>query len=183
VVAVTVTTSWLSLGGKHEPRQLEVLQVWTDQVPVSSQAPEDIPIVAMATTAPAPLAPTAADGRPLAEALAERASWRVSQNYQYQQRQQPYVGLLSQQETGAVDAEQIICAYSWDCNTALYFARQESGSDYQADCNNSGHCGTWQIDCALHGWRFTTSCWTAGIEENTAVAYQLWLEQGWKPWL
>ncbi len=84
-----------------------------------------------------------------------------------------------------LNAEALICSYAWNCETALAVARQESGPDYIADCNDSGHCGTMQLSCELHGWRFAAhgwDCWDCDMSQNVQVAYELWSEQGWTPW-
>ncbi len=68
---------------------------------------------------------------------------------------------------------------------ALAVARQESGPDYAAGCNASGHCGTLQLSCALHGWRFAErgwDCWASDFVQNIQIAYELYLEQSWTPW-
>ena len=84
------------------------------------------------------------------------------------------------------EIERLICAYDWACETALAVARCESGPDYIAGFNGSGHGGTFQL-AALHAWRFAErgwDFWTDALipERNIAVAYSLYSEQGWAPW-
>ena len=96
---------------------------------------------------------------------------------------EPDVGLLPVEATGAAE---VICAYPWDCPTALRVARCESGSDLEAGFNVSGHAGTFQIS-PIHAWRFAKrglDFWTDAttLTWNVDVAYELWTERGWYAW-
>lgn len=99
----------------------------------------------------------------------------------------PTVAPLSvEPEPVLTDIEAAICAYGWDCWTALRIARCESGPDYIAGYNGHGAAGTFQL-MPVHAWRFEARGWSfyddALIpERNIAVAFDLWSEQGWRPW-
>jgi hypothetical protein len=87
---------------------------------------------------------------------------------------------------GLQGIEELICAYPWDCWTALAIARCESGPDYLAGYNSHGAAGTFQI-MPVHAWRFTVRGWSFYDDSlvparNIAVAFDLWSEQGWRPW-
>ena len=93
----------------------------------------------------------------------------------------PNPGLIQ----GTIEA--LICSYSWPCEEALAVAYCESGSDlYAAPEENPGHRGIFQLG-EVHAWRFERRGWDWGVdglvlERNIAIAYELWLEQGWSPW-
>ena len=83
------------------------------------------------------------------------------------------------------ELERVICAYSWDCDTALRVAWCES--EWREDAVSAyGHRGIYQI-APVHIPRIEAMGYTwddmllAG--PNVAVAYALWLEQGWSPWI
>ena len=84
------------------------------------------------------------------------------------------------------EIELLICRLSWPCEQALQVARCESGSDYIAGANSSGHICTYQISWHFHHKRFEAHGW--GYEDafvperNIQVAHEIWLEQGWRPW-
>ncbi|KKK65642.1 hypothetical protein LCGC14_2972060, partial [marine sediment metagenome] len=74
---------------------------------------------------------------------------------------------------------------SWDCDTALRVAWCES--EWREDAVSAyGHRGIYQI-APVHIPRIEAMGYTwddmllAG--PNVAVAYALWLEQGWSPWI
>lgn len=51
----------------------------------------------------------------------------------------------------------------------------------------SAHVGTWQINLALHSWRFYDhgyDPWTQAddMRANTLVAYDIYSERGWSAW-
>ena len=78
-----------------------------------------------------------------------------------------------------------ICSLSWDCDTALRVAWCES--EWREDAVSAyGHRGIYQI-APVHIPRIEAMGYTwddmllAG--PNVAVAYALWLEQGWSPWI
>lgn len=85
------------------------------------------------------------------------------------------------------DIERLICAHPWPCGEALAVARCESGPDYYADpWENPGHRGAYQLSY-VHAWRFAARGWdweTDGVivERNAAIAYEIFSEQGWRPW-
>ncbi len=139
---------------------------------------EDVEAIDAPFLVPAPpVAPRANTGEPLSEALLDRrAAFAEADTTEYiAEIQQPEVSL---------DAEAIICSYGWDCSTALYVARLESGSDFTAGANYLGCVGTFQLH-PVHHWRFYQHGWdpyTYDIAQNTAIAYELWLTSGWAPW-
>jgi len=78
------------------------------------------------------------------------------------------------------DVKGIVCAYDWDCGTALRIVWCESRGDASATSGTSwglfqlwaGHAGRWP-----DFWdNWADPYW------NTARAYELWQEQGWGPW-
>jgi hypothetical protein len=84
--------------------------------------------------------------------------------------------------------EAAICAYPWECSIALRVARCESGPDYEAGFNASGHGGTFQIS-PIHAWRFAArglDFWIHAVvlEWNLEVAYEIYVAAGysWRPW-
>ena len=84
--------------------------------------------------------------------------------------------------------EALVCSYSWPCEQALAVARCESGVDsagkldgiYAVSSRNS--YGLFQIN-SIHARRFP-DFWESWMDpaKNTAWAYQIWSEQGWRPW-
>lgn len=82
--------------------------------------------------------------------------------------------------------EAAICAYPWECDTALRVAACESGSDYAAGYNGSGHAGTFQIS-PIHAWRFSArglDFWTHALilEVNLEIAYEIYKDRWWYAW-
>lgn len=82
--------------------------------------------------------------------------------------------------------EAAICAYEWECSIALRVARCESGQDYIAGYNASGHAGTFQIS-PIHAWRFSKrglDFWTDAtiLEVNLEVAFEIYQERWWWAW-
>jgi hypothetical protein len=83
----------------------------------------------------------------------------------------------------------LICSYSWDCDTALAIvygpttacSTGESNGDPAAISWNGTSYGLFQI-WRGHAWRWPNWGEWANPEVNTAWAYELWLEQGWWPW-
>lgn len=75
--------------------------------------------------------------------------------------------------------EQLVCAYSWDCSTALRVMYCESRGDPGAD-TNPPYYGLFQIWDGHFppGWPW----WVA--EHNVALAYSLWSgnPRGWRQW-
>jgi len=83
-------------------------------------------------------------------------------------------------------SEAVICSQAWPCTEALTVARCESGPDYTAGFNRSWHGGTFQIS-SLHAWRFAQRGWdfwtdALVLERNISIAFELWSQQGWRPW-
>lgn len=84
--------------------------------------------------------------------------------------------------------EALVCSYAWPCQEALTVARCESGVDaagrldgiYAQSSRNS--YGLFQIN-AIHARRFP-EFWDSWMDpaKNTAWAFQIWSEQGWRPW-
>lgn len=80
----------------------------------------------------------------------------------------------------ADEAVSIICApqYVWSCETALAITWRESNWQPHAYNAKSGCAGLWQIH-PLHGYSLSTRF---DPEASTAIAYDLWLREGWGPW-
>src|SRR3990172_6983656 len=83
--------------------------------------------------------------------------------------------------------EAIICSYVWPCGEALAVAACESGhgTDGRLDgawAVGGSSYGVFQIN-AIHAYRWP-DFWEAWMiaERNVAWAYELWAEQGWRPW-
>lgn len=87
-------------------------------------------------------------------------------------------------EPGSV--EQMILDVFGDAGPqALRVANCES--HYNPDAYNpSGASGVFQIMMPTHAWRFVEHGWTAGdvfdAYRNIVVAYDIWLDSGWRPW-
>lgn len=82
--------------------------------------------------------------------------------------------------------ESVICSVAWECGIALRVAACESGSDYSADFNSSGHAGTFQIS-PIHAWRFSAHGWDfwndgTVLERNVVIAYEIYKERWWYAW-
>ena len=86
--------------------------------------------------------------------------------------------------------EALICAYDWDCDTALYVFRCENGFDayeyWRPDViGGQGERGIAQIH-PIHLERIHNLGYTwddmFNPTANLAVAYSLFQEQGWEPW-
>lgn len=84
--------------------------------------------------------------------------------------------------------EALVCSYAWPCQEALSVARCESGVDSAgrldgifATSSRSSY-GLFQIN-AVHARRFP-EFWESWMDpaRNTAWAFQIWSEQGWRPW-
>jgi len=84
--------------------------------------------------------------------------------------------------------EALVCSYAWPCQEALAVARCESGVDATgkldgvfATSSRSSY-GLFQIN-AIHARRFP-DFWESWMDpsKNTAWAFQIWSEQGWRPW-
>ena len=77
-----------------------------------------------------------------------------------------------------------ICSdrFKWGCATALSIVWDESRGDPRA-YNVSGASGLFQIMLPLHAWRFSVGADPFEYTANIRVAYRMYLEQGWEPWL
>lgn len=94
------------------------------------------------------------------------------------------VSKLPEEPLGGIEAA--ICAYPWECGIALRVAACESGPDYVAGYNGSGHAGTFQVS-PIHAWRFAErglNFWTDAlvVEWNIDVAFEIWTERWWWAW-
>lgn len=88
--------------------------------------------------------------------------------------------------TPVTPVEAAICGYPWECGVALRVAACESGPDYTAGYNASGHAGTFQIS-PIHAWRFSArglDFWTDAVvlEVNLEVAFEIYQERWWWAW-
>lgn len=87
----------------------------------------------------------------------------------------------------APSLEATICAYGWNCETALRIAQCESellprAISWTGDSYGlfQIHRETWEAWLNRRGFDFESSWWVA--ERNIAMAYEVWLEQGWAEW-
>ena len=83
--------------------------------------------------------------------------------------------------------EAIVCSYSWPCDQALDVARCESGVDRAGRLDgifatSGSSYGVFQLN-GIHARRFP-GFWEKWMDPatNVAWAYQIWSEQGWRPW-
>jgi hypothetical protein len=83
--------------------------------------------------------------------------------------------------------EGIICALPWPCQEAIAVAACESGRDRYGRLDgssdtNGNHYGVFQIS-GIHAWRWP-DFWENWMDpaKNAQWAYEIWAEQGWKPW-
>lgn len=115
--------------------------------------------------------------RPLTPAFAPRLSDRQS----YPR------GMTASLALTWAEASSVICfdGAAWDCDTALLIAFRESR--FVPDAYNPGcRCvGLFQL-APVHHARFLARDWewsdAYDAVRNTAIAYELWLDQGWHPW-
>jgi hypothetical protein len=83
--------------------------------------------------------------------------------------------------------EALVCSYAWPCQEALAVAGCESGVDAKGNLDGfwassrTGY-GLFQIN-PIHVRRFP-DFWESWMDpaKNTAWAFQIWSEQGWRPW-
>lgn len=77
----------------------------------------------------------------------------------------------------------IICAYSWDCATAMRIVDCETGGTFDPYANgHEDERGWFQI--RFNHWD-KLQCnpeYLYNPAYNTACAYSIWLESGWGPW-
>jgi hypothetical protein len=90
-------------------------------------------------------------------------------------------GTINPRPTSQGRARELICSYSWPCEQALGVAQCESSMNPRA--YSAGNRGWFQIHGPSHAHR------VGGTLEalydpatNTRVAYEIWREQGWRPW-
>lgn len=76
------------------------------------------------------------------------------------------------------EAVSIICAYDWDCPTALAIAWRESRWQPAAVNPYSGAAGLMQIH-PVHGYPIAT---LQDPYQNVAIAFALYEASGWAPW-
>lgn len=79
------------------------------------------------------------------------------------------------------EAQKLICSYSWPCDEALRVKWCESRQRWDT-IGAGANYGGFQIN-SIHARRFP-SFWDSWMDpvKNTAWAFELWAEQGWKPW-
>jgi len=75
----------------------------------------------------------------------------------------------------------IICAYNWDCRTALRIVRCES--NFRADAVGAGSWGLWQIQASVHAakWPDFWQSWSDPLR-NTEYAWEIYQSRGWAAW-
>lgn len=83
--------------------------------------------------------------------------------------------------------EALVCSLPWPCEEALAVARCESGVDKVGRldgvfASSGSSYGLFQIN-HIHARRFP-DFWESWMNpaKNTAWAFQIWSEQGWRPW-
>lgn len=77
---------------------------------------------------------------------------------------------------------EIICAYSWDCATAMRVVGCETGGTFYAGAvGNGGERGCFQIH-SIHWGKPQCSGNLFDPAHNAACAYSLYADQGWTPW-
>lgn len=78
-------------------------------------------------------------------------------------------------------AEAAICAYSWDCTTALRIVRCES--NFRPDAVGAGSYGLFQIQASVHAWKWP-SFWDDWMipERNLEYAWAIYQGRGWYAW-
>lgn len=81
--------------------------------------------------------------------------------------------------------QEMICSYSWPCAEALNVARCESGFSPTAGQSHASK-GLFQINMTYHSGRFHRRGWSDAdvydAAKNTAIAFEIWSEQKWRPW-
>jgi hypothetical protein len=80
--------------------------------------------------------------------------------------------------------ESLICKKDWDCNTAVAIAKAESGLRCNAintNNNKSVDSGLFQIN-SVHKAKYQGKN-IFDCETNIEVAYQIYKNQGWSPWI
>jgi hypothetical protein len=77
--------------------------------------------------------------------------------------------------------EAVICAYAWDCGTALRIARCES--NFRADAIGNGSYGLFQIQASVHAWKWSDfwERWADPVR-NTEYAWEIYQGRGWAAW-
>lgn len=83
---------------------------------------------------------------------------------------------------GAGALTEIICAYPWDCGTALRIVRCES--TYRPAAVGAGSYGLWQIQASVHAWKWP-DFWAGGWSDpvrNTEYAWEIYQGRGWYAW-
>ncbi len=75
----------------------------------------------------------------------------------------------------------LVCAYPWDCATALRVMWCESGGR-PTSVGRGRNYGLFQMN-AIHA-RHISDFWTSWMDpaRNSQWAYELWTRQGWRPW-
>lgn len=76
--------------------------------------------------------------------------------------------------------EDLVCSYAWPCDQAMRVMLCESRGNPLA--NGAGNRGLFQIN-SVHARRVGGDLEALfDPEVNVAVAFQIWSEQGWRPW-
>lgn len=78
--------------------------------------------------------------------------------------------------------QEIICAYDWDCATAMRVVDCETGGTFSPFIvGKKGERGCFQIH-PIHWGKPQCSGDLFNPAYNTACAYSIWAAQGWGPW-
>lgn len=82
---------------------------------------------------------------------------------------------------GSGGIEAVICAYPWDCYTAIRVARCESTLNPFAV--GAGSYGLMQIQASVHAWKWPTF-WEDWMipERNLQYAWEIYQGRGWYAW-
>lgn len=77
--------------------------------------------------------------------------------------------------------EQAICAYPWECATAVAIARCESA--LRPDAVGDGSYGLFQIQASAHAWKWADfwQAWSDPVR-NAEYAWEIYQGRGWYAW-
>lgn len=79
--------------------------------------------------------------------------------------------------------QDVVCAYPWDCATAMRIVDCETGGTFNPRAVGDDHERGW-FQIRFNHWG-KPGCNPVHLFDpayNTACAYSIWTEQGWRPW-
>lgn len=91
---------------------------------------------------------------------------------------QPVRTAAPQPRGGQYDLEELVCSYSWSCETALRVMYCESGGQNVQNYGGGPYVGPFQV--GLFHFRAGEDPWH--VPTNVAVAYRVYLSSGWGAW-